>query len=107
MLHTWGCRLAADCERLEGERLAQLERDGQDSGAALAAKLARPASGAAPYRPGQLVAFLAETPHSVTPLTRGARRILFAFFSCRRPQAGPPRAAGEEAMPAPVSRWDA
>lgn len=107
VFHTHTCKRKADCEGLGGARLADLERNGRDAGPEFAATLLEPPAQTAAFRPGRLLAFLAETPHSVTPLTHGSRRILFAFFSCHIPSAGPPREEGESIQPPPLSRYDA
>jgi hypothetical protein len=107
VFQTHRCARKSDCDGLGGARLAELEAAGRDSGPQLAATLSEQPEHSASFKPGRLLAFLAETPHSVTPLTRGSRRILFAFFSCRVPQAGPPRDARDEIRQPPLSRWDA
>ena len=82
---------AVDCTDLQGGRLRDVVLRAFSEGRTFPISKREGSTTRAPFAPGALVSFLAETPHSVTALRRGVRSVLFAWFHC----SPPPRARFE------------
>ena len=76
---------AVDCADLQGEKLRDVVMRALSAGRTFPISTRRGSTTRAPFAPGALVSFLAETPHSVTPLLQGRRNVLFAWFHCSPP----------------------